>query len=500
MKLRVLTLVVLFIAAEALTATPAHAPTGSANQPVATQTASAKPTPVSSAKADELGSLRAELENRKLSLEIAKLKEDVSSWNKNLLIQAGTMLAALFTVLISGWVAAKTVRLQLDAAAAQSDNQKRDHVSGLLKELGSESALVRSAAIQALSEYEEAIPFLVNALRSEQDSDVLSSTIASLSTHPVQALNQLLNLSRQIYAQKLSLASSLVALGVGRQSVAQEFFLRNNDVMSWQESGAGRRGLEAIAVAIKDSGSADGGLSVAKVKETREKMGVAFRAHANCLRAVESLLRSQVFKGKSIALTDAYLSGIQLDGVDMSGWDFSRSNLDRATLRDCICTKSQFERIEGRGISFRGCSMDDASFEGANLVKVDLRDISGLRISFRGAALRDAKVDRARIDDVTFSGAKLVSCDMRNSDLRRANFSCAKLFDTTLDTCRMSGSCFGNTSLIKVELRSLRCRRATFTNTSFDRVLVFKGDFSRSGYVGCQWRYTRVRLPTHLGG
>jgi len=494
MKLRALTLIVLCIAADALTATPAQPPFKSTNRLLVRKASSAESGPVASGKADASALLRAELENTKLSLEIAKLKEDVPGWNKNLLIQAGTLLAAFLTVIISGWAAAKTVRLQLNAATTQSGNQRRDHVSGLLKELGSESVLVRSAAIQALSEYEEAIPFLVNTLRSEQDSDVLSSTVASLSSHPAKALSLLLELSKQIYAQKLSLASSLTALGLRRQNVAQEFFLRNKEVMNWQDSGAGRRAWDAIALAIKDTSSSYDELNATKIVETREKMGATFRAHGNCLRAIESLLGSQVFKDKPLILTDAYLSGIQLTGIDMSEWDFSRSNLDRAIFRNCNLMRSRFDQIEAANSSFRGCSMNGASFDNAHLVKVDLRDITGAEISFRSASLQNARVDRAKLDDVIFSGAELVRSDIRNSDLRRANFSNAKLYGTTLDTCRMSDSCFDSASLIRVDLRSLRCRRATFRGTSFNRVLIFKGDISGSDWAGGRWLHSRIRL------
>ncbi len=490
MKLRLLALIVLCIVAGGLTAAPARVPAESDRQ-VAPHGLRAE--------ADASASLRAELENRKLGLEIAKLEEGVSSWNRDLLIQAGTLLAAFIAVLISGWSAAKTLRLQFDAAAAQNDSQKRDRVSVLLKELGSESAMVRSAAIQALSEYEEAIPFLVNTLRSEQDPDVLISTVVSLNSHPEQALRLLLELSRHIYTHKLSLASSLARLGLKRQSVAQEFYLRNKDIMNWQESGAGRRVRDATAVATEGSTTAGEELIAVKIREVREQMNTAFRAHANCLRAIESLLGSQAFRGKSLALTDAYLSGLNLDGVDTSGWDFSRSTLDRAILQGCNCTKSKFDQIRAKEVSFRGSSMSEASFENAELVKVDLRGIKGMKMSFRSATLRDANVDRATIDDVIFAGAKLVTSDIRNSDLRRANFSGSTLFSTTIDTCRMSGGSFEKASFIKVDLRSLRCRRTSFTNASFNRVLIFKGDFLGANFAGSQWSDTRVRLPTMQG-
>lgn len=452
--------------------------------------------PVSSSTAAVASSHLEQLENKKLMLEVQKLEEDLSSWNTNLLIQVGTMIAAFVAVFISGRSATKTLRQQLAAMAIQNSNHKRDRVSVLLKELGSDNALVRAASIQALSEYADAIPFLINALKSEKNPSVLDSTILALNSHPDLALTLLLKQSEQIYRQKLSFASALTRLGAERKEVSREFGLRNRDVKSWQESGAGRRLRGAAASVIDDFDSGNIGFSNVESARIRMLMSTAFQAHANCLLAMESLFRVQSVKGKAFNLSGSYLSGLELDGMDLSYWDFSNCILDRASFRDCDCTKTSFVAIKANDICFGGSRMHSTNFDGAEVENIDLRKIKGIKLNFSNSDIRNARIDRADIDDAIFTRAKLFEVDIRNSNMRRVQFSEAKLFSSTIDTCRLSDSCFSDAKFTSVNLRSLRCRRADFSGTEFDRVVFYKGDFSNCSFNEAKWIRARVRLSS----
>lgn len=427
-----------------------------------------------------------ELENRRAELEIEKLEAELHDWNKGLLIQAGTLLSAFAAALISAWFAAKTL-------TTQDANHKRDRISTLLQELGSDSALVRAAAIQALSEYEAAVPFLINALKMERDADVVETTALALQKHADRALSLLLAQSRHVYEQKLSLASALAGLdGVDRRSIAREFGLRNGDIQDWEHSGAGRRSRSTAT--NNGWASSDADRRASDSTRVRGAMANAFRAHANYVGAIEHLLRLPNGKDKKLKLTDSYLSGLDLDDVDISGWDFSRCILDHASFRRCVCTQASFTAVKAVDISFRGARLNAARFDNAHLTVADFREVKGNEVSFANSDIRDLRIDRVDLADADFKHAKLFRADIRNSNLRRALFTGARLFETTIDTCRLSESSFRSAVFAATNLRSLRCRGADFSESEFRNSSIFKGILKGCNFIGTKWIGTRVRL------
>lgn len=109
------------------------------------------------------------LELEKQQLEILKLKDEINSVGLSPILQAGTLSAALIGAAISFWSAWRSQKNQVMIIQAQAEQQQKNHISNLLKELGSDHIPVKIAAIHALSEYESAIPFLVSILRVDDE-------------------------------------------------------------------------------------------------------------------------------------------------------------------------------------------------------------------------------------------------------------------------------------------------------------------------------------------
>lgn len=443
---------------------------------------------------------RDELKTEKLSLEVAKLKADsVHGYFSSTFFQAGTLIAALFAAAISFWTAWKTNRLQVTSLKQQNENQRKDRISGLLKELASESASARTAAVQALSEYSSALPFLIYALKIEEDEGVVGTAIVALCGFRDDAMRPLLDQTEVIYEEKLNLAVELICLGENRAKVASEFSIRGEDIRSREESRAGFRIASSVQertrFALEMAGPIIDPYYRNDRSSIRAKYLVISRGHDNLLRAIEGIIRLSRPLSQTLVLSGSYLSGLDVGGLNITGWDFSKCILDGASFGGAICNGADFRGVRAKNVDFREADLGGANFDGADLKYADFRAIKGRGTHFESAKIYKAKFERADLDDANFKKAKLSDCDVRNSDLRRAVFSQASLHKTTLDTCRFSESVFCKAKITQSNMRNLRFRRANFTGVVLSYNTLLGGDYRQSVFSGVHGLSNRLKFP-----
>jgi Pentapeptide repeats (8 copies) len=131
-------------------------------------------------------------------------------------------------------------------------------------------------------------------------------------------------------------------------------------------------------------------------------------------------------------LSEAYLVGKNLEGVDLSG-----SNLRNTTIL----------RTDLHGANLKGSNLRDAillkiNLTGANLSETDLR---GAILS--GAILQDANLRGANLIEANFREADLRGADLTGADLRWATLVEAKLENAFLSGCRVYGVSAWNVEL-----------------------------------------------------
>jgi TIR domain/Pentapeptide repeats (8 copies) len=114
-------------------------------------------------------------------------------------------------------------------------------------------------------------------------------------------------------------------------------------------------------------------------------------------------------------LADAYLSGLDLSGVNLRGADLTTVNLREADLH--------------------GANLEVANLNGANLRQVNLR-----RANLLGVYLKYAELIEADLSAATLGGADLRSSNLRGANLREADFSWANLREADLRGADLGGA------------------------------------------------------------
>lgn len=124
------------------------------------------------------------------------------------------------------------------------------------------------------------------------------------------------------------------------------------------------------------------------------------------------------------------LTGADLSGLDLSGYNFVNAVLDGADLRSAILTDAYFGWA-----SLREVDLTDANLFSVNCENADLR----------GANLTQASVDLARfyggaLDAATFDGCRLMGTDVSHATLRGASFEGSTFTATVFNGTDLSGA------------------------------------------------------------
>ena len=158
----------------------------------------------------------------------------------------------------------------------------------------------------------------------------------------------------------------------------------------------------------------------------------------------------EMFEGKT--LTD--LIGIQplplqCVGLDLSGQDLARANLEGA----------QFER----------CILTGADFTAANVMGTQWVSCRAAEVNFRSAVLTDASFER---------------CDLNNSKWQRS-----KLAHVRFDGCKLTGGNFGDlASSLGLSFSDCRLNSAMLSGISFYKSELHNIDFSEADLTYCDFR------------
>lgn len=134
-------------------------------------------------------------------------------------------------------------------------------------------------------------------------------------------------------------------------------------------------------------------------------------------------------------LSDHFLIGERLDGVDFSNsnlarTDFSKSDMIEANLRNSNLSKTRFIHSKLIGACLADADLTGATFSQANCTAVD----------FNGAYLGGARFDEVKLRAATFNGAILTKAELRHLDLSGIDFRGADLTDANLQRALLMGT------------------------------------------------------------
>jgi len=101
-------------------------------------------------------------------------------------------------------------------------------------------------------------------------------------------------------------------------------------------------------------------------------------------------------------LTDANLSGLSLDQIDITGADLRGANLQNTDLTQATLNGADFQ-----GANLAGATLDQSEAQGADFRDADLSGASAVQTDLTGANLDDASLGGADFSQATFSGTAM---------------------------------------------------------------------------------------------
>ena len=154
---------------------------------------------------------------------------------------------------------------------------------------------------------------------------------------------------------------------------------------------------------------------------------------------MSELNREQLLMAVIAGRGPAYLRGVNLDSVDLSGagWladadlrgaDLSNANLKRANLRGANLEMANMHSANLIGANFEGANLFKVKANVANLNMANLRGAN-----LKGANLVGATLVRADLEETDLEGADLEGADLEGSNLTKARITNVNLKMTNLD-------------------------------------------------------------------
>ncbi len=385
----------------------------------------------------------------KTTLEIQKLRKEISSIDSEPLYQVGPIFIALIAAIVSFWSALQSQQSSAKAISAQEAASKSDRVSRLLSELGNESPAIRAATIQALGEYASSIAYLINFIKHERDQSVLDTLYSTIALNKQKSIDLLCDLSIRLDNQKKLIAGKLLAQGIDTDKVSELLDMPKSYLVKWRDSSFGKRHIESVRTRLEflESSSREQTISQQN-KDLAEEKDKAASTYRNLLSAVETTLKLMSRDGNPVIIHEANFSGIILDDLIMSAWEF----------RNCILHDSSFRRITGHGIVFDNCILDNTNFKESDIADSRFTSCSANHCRFSGA----------RMIRGNFHGIRAYSASFIAAKIHKADFSKASLVQSLFDSATGEEANFEDAVMMGAQVKQAVLPRANFRNSSLD--------------------------------
>lgn len=456
-----------------------------------------------------------EMQKQKIESEILKLREETKSITINPWLQSGTLLVALLVAGISLWNAQKTQKNQLYILDEQNKqiemNRKqleKTRISNLLKELGSDHVVVKLAALQALSDYENMLPIIVNIIKVEKEPRIISTAVAVLLVLAKASLPLLIEACNLVKRQKLELAKELLVVGIfNKDRIAELLLLDREEIERLRGTQSFNRYFQRINTKYRIFEEVEN----VPFEEIRKRQQVEIlksyisleSTYGNLLSALSQIIEKLSQDGEKYNLNGGYLRGIYLEGVNLSGWEFKATDLTEANFINVICKECDFSEAKLTRAIFRDSKLRGACFEKATIDEADFKLVplkgaifdkcQGKGVKFQGAKFEGASFEETKIVNSHFQGAKgekvvftnsiLYGSDFNTAILKGADFSYADLSGVRLNSVTAMGANYTGATLRGVHVVS-----ADFADATFERVTVSSiKNFKSANFRGTDW-------------
>lgn len=189
-------------------------------------------------------------------------------------------------------------------------------------------------------------------------------------------------------------------------------------------------------------------------------------------------------------LNQVNLSQANLANADLRGVNLSLANLSRADL-----SNADLSGQDRNGVILAGADLKDANLNRANLNLANLNRADLSRANLSEADLTEADLTKALLNGVDLRGAILKSTNLRDTDLRRANLIGVDLSDTDL-----SGADLREANLIRANLNGANLSGANLSGANLFRTQALGTNFTQAVFIGASLEDWEIDDDTNFGG
>lgn len=429
-----------------------------------------------------------ELKREKLKQEIDKLSQENVKKDYNILLQTGTLMAALLAAIISIWTGMRSQRFQIKSLQSQIKQHQKDRVSQLLKELGSEHFSVKIASIQALSEYESTHRYLINLLKIETDARLISAIKKELKSKIDNSLPILVEETHEVFKTQLRIATSLIAYDNNRKEIAKSLGIDNGLLHEYIYSREGKRLLHHLKTELSFV-EINERVQICK-SETIKLFKEWNKSHLNLTQitdAMEELLVEYSIQKRKLIIENAFLFGISFSNLDLSGWSFKNCKIYDSEFKNCDLTNSKFMKIKSNNTSLKNCSLQNSSFVDFELKNSDLQQTKGKNITFSNVILYNCNLSAAKLSSSNFKDCELNVINLQASIFSKSIFNNCKFYSCDFIACFFQNAKFIGCRILKSKFKKAKMIETIFQDSKMYSASIEKSSFKDADFSFIDW-------------
>lgn len=180
------------------------------------------------------------------------------------------------------------------------------------------------------------------------------------------------------------------------------------------------------------------------------------------------------------------LSGLEFEAgraaprKDLSRFDFSDANLNKARLKRVLLTSANLRRAKMSNAVFSFVDLTEADLSEANLVSATIWQSNFTAATMRRAILSGVATAGTRFNGADLTEAYMTEANLSGADMAAANLSMADLTDGTLNGTRLSGTELSQAVLIRADLRQARLDNSNLTSAALQQAILSGADLKNS--------------------
>ncbi|MBU3202214.1 pentapeptide repeat-containing protein [Clostridium estertheticum] len=452
----------------------------------------------------------------KTNLEIDKLKADIKNSNFAIKYQLGTTACTAMTAIIAVLTMFFSTKNQNKTYIMQMKENKKQQISNYLAQISNGDQAIKIGAIQALGNYEEATPFIINILKREEDYFVVNAVGIALLKNANICIKLLVGESNLIKTERIKVAGELVALGESKNDICNYLYIDEKEYKKWNEDnlleGAKDQLINKIEMQLKITGLTKEELISNEKKNILIKLYSMQNLLKEILIIMPKAMKIATQSGREYSIERAYLPGIQLNDVDLSNWNFSEVNLTGATFKKCRFDNTNLENAILNYTSFRECYFNKNIFKGefynscdfskCIMDQVTFNHINAQHISFKGAELKECKFEECECIEPKMEGTKFYKVNFKNTKLFKANFMNAEInYKNIFSEVNFSGSRFDGSKNIGTKFNDCKMFGVRLDNASYKKCSLINVDFKDiEKYDNSRFKSNKYNNVGFLGG